>query len=429
MPPARSVLIVEPSRTQRSVLATLLREAGAGSTEATSLAAGLRRATEQRFDLICVASKLRDGTGVQFCSALRATPDMAAVPVLALLSDHETDKAKALLDAGATEVMEPTQIEQLRQFFAMVLPPLPVLRGRVLVVDDELAAADALVTTLSSLGLEAIHVSDPKQAMMRLRAEPVDLLVIAAMLHGPITGSALIRQVRALPGTEGRTPILALASPTDTVRRIEVLRSGADDLVPKPVFAEELTMRVERLMRRKRREEENEAQRATFEALALTDPLTTLNNRRFLSEIGPMYLADAHRHRFPLSLVVVNLDRFDEITQRCEPAVREEVLRSIGRLLRRESRRGDVAVRAKDDQFVLLLSHCAMAEAQVKTEELRAHVASLHPCAITVTVSAGVAEADTVRGEGFAEVFKRATQAALAAGQAGGNQVVVATKA
>jgi two-component system cell cycle response regulator len=427
--PARSALIVEPSRTQRSVLAALLREAGADFAEAASLAAGLRRAAEQRFDLICVASKLRDGTGVQFCSALRTTPEMAAVPVLALLSEPDTDKVKALLDAGATEVIEPTQIERIRQFLAMVLPPLPVLHGRVLVVDDELAAAETLVATLRSLGLEASHVPDPKQAMTRVRGEPIDLLVIAAMLHGPVTGSALIREVRALPGAEGRTPILALASPTDTVRRIEVLRSGADDFVPKPVFAEELTMRVERLVRRKRREEENEAQRATFEALALTDPLTTLNNRRFLSEIGPMYLADAHRHHFPLSVVVVILDHFEEITRRHEPAICEDMLRSIGRLLRRESRRGDVAVRAKDDQFVLLLSHCAMPEARVKAEELRAQVANLHPCGVAVTVSAGVAQADTVRGEGFAEVFKRAAQAALAASQAGRDRVVIAADA
>jgi two-component system cell cycle response regulator len=427
--PARTALIVEPSRTQRSVLAALLRDAGADSAEAASLAAGLRRATEQRFDLICVASRLRDGSGVQFCSALRSAPEMAAVPVLALLPEPDAEKVKALLDAGATEVMEPTHIERIRQFLAIVLPPLPVLRGRVLVIDDELAAAEMLVATLRSLGMEARHVPDPRQAMTSLRAEPIDLLVIAAMLHGPVTGSALIREVRALPGAEGRTPILALASPTDTVRRIEVLRSGADDFVPKPVFAEELTMRVERLMRRKRHEEENEAQRATFEALALTDPLTTLNNRRFLSEIGPMYLADAHRHHYPMSVVVVNLDHFEQMAQRYEPEICEEVLRGIGRLLRRESRRGDVAVRAKDDQFVLLLSHCAMPEARVKAEELRAHVASLHPCGVAVTVSAGVAQADTVRGEGFAEVFKRAAQAALAASQAGRDRVVIAADA
>jgi two-component system cell cycle response regulator len=230
--------------------------------------------------------------------------------------------------------------------------------------------------------------------------------------------------VRTLPGAEGRTPILALASPLDTVRRIDVLRSGADDFVPKPVFAEELTMRVERLLRRKRKEEENEAQRATFEALALTDPLTTLNNRRFLSEIGPMYLADAQRHDHPLSVVVMNIDQYAEIAHNCEPAICEEVLRSIGRLLRRESRREDVAVRSKDDQFVLLFSHCALPEAKVKAEALRAHVANLRPFGVTVTVSAGVAQAQHRRGEGFAEVFTRANQGAVAAALAGGDRVI-----
>jgi PleD family two-component response regulator len=70
-----------------------------------------------------------------------------------------------------------------------------------------------------------------------------------------------------------------------------------------------------------------------------------------------------------------------------------------------------------------------MPEARVKAEELRAQVANLHPCGVAVTVSAGVAQADTVRGEGFAEVFKRAAQAALAASQAGHDRVVIAADA
>jgi two-component system cell cycle response regulator len=408
------------------MLAVLLRDAGADFVEAASMAAGLRKATEQRFDLICVAAKLRDGTAVQFCSALRATTEMSPIPVLVLMTDPEPDKVKALLDSGATEVMDVREIERVRQFFGTVLPPLPVLRGRALIVDQDLRAAEALLAVLRHLGLEADHVSDANTALLRVRKESIDLLIVGAMLESPMTGAALIREVRALPGAEGRTPILAMASQTDPVRRIEVLRCGADDYIPKPVLAEELTVRAERLLRGKRREEESEAHRATFEALALTDPLTTLNNRRFLSEVAPMYLADARRHGFPLSVIVADLDQFDQITHTYEPSVCEEVLRSIGRLLRRESRRGDVAVRCKDDEFVLLLSHCGMQEARVKAEALRSRIAALRPCGVAVTVSAGVAQVQESAGEGFVEVFARAGRAAQAAAQSGRNRVIAA---
>jgi two-component system cell cycle response regulator len=407
------------------MLAALLRDAGADFVEAASMAAGLRKAAEQRFDLICVAAKLRDGTGAQFCSALRTTPEMSPIPILVLLSDPEPDQVKALLEAGATEVIDVREIERIRQFFGTVLPPLPVLRGRTLIVDEDLRAVEALVAVLRHLGLEVDHTSDANNALLRARKEAIDLLIVGAMLQAPVTGAALIREVRALPGAEGRTPILAMASQTDPVRRIEVLRCGADDYIPKPVLAEELTVRVERLLRGKRREEESEAHRATFEALALTDPLTTLNNRRFLSEVAPMYLADARRHGFPLSVIVADLDQFEQITHTYEPSICEEVLRSIGRLMRRESRRGDVAVRCKDDQFVLLLSHCSIQEARLKAEALRSRISALRPCGVGVTVSAGVAQVQEA-AEGFSDVFARAARAAQAAAQGGHNRVIAA---
>jgi two-component system, cell cycle response regulator len=423
---ARRALIVECSPAQRSVLAALLLETGANFAEAAGTAVALRKTAQQRFDLVCVALELQNGAGVQFCRTLRAAPKTSIIPILALVSNPTPDDVKALLAAGATEVMDDKEVERLRQFLSLVLPPLPVLRGRVLVVEDDLSAAEEIANVLRSLGLEASLVSDPNRALRHIRQQPIDLLISATMLHAPVTGAALVREVRTLPGSDGRTPILAIVSQLDPVRKVEVLRSGADDVIAKPVLAEELTVRVERLLRRKRREEENEAHRATFEALALTDPLTTLNNRRFLGEIGPMYLAEARRHGYPLCVIVVNVDHFEHILSTYESAISDDVLRLIGRLLRSECRRGDVAVRCKDDQFMLLLSHCSTVDAHVKAETLRSRIAGLRPCGVDITVSVGVAQAKDAREEGFAEVFARAGQAAQLASQGGHDRVIVA---
>ena len=159
-PTARSALIVEPSRARRSVLAALLREAGAEFAEAASMADGLLQATQRRFDLVCVAAKLPDGTSAKFCSALRGTPGAAPVPVLVLLPSPDPEKIRVLLEAGATEILDRHDVERVRQFLAMVLPPLPVLTGRVLVVDDDLEEAEAILAVLRDLGLEVNHVAD-----------------------------------------------------------------------------------------------------------------------------------------------------------------------------------------------------------------------------------------------------------------------------
>ncbi len=426
---ARCALIVEPSRARRSVFATLLREAGAEFAEAASMAEGLELVARRRFDLICVADQLPDGSGSQFCATLREAPAAAPVPILVLSPEPEAEKVKALREAGASDILDRHDVERVRQFLALVLTPVPTLAGRVILVDDDGEEAALVVSTLRGLGLDVQHVTEPTQALTRVRDEPVDVLITAPLLQAPVSGAGLIRELRALPGSEGRTPVLAITSPTDPARRIEALRSGADDFIPQPVVAEEITVRVERLVRSKRRQEESEAQRASFEALALTDPLTTLNNRRFLVEIAPMYLAEARRHGFPLSAILVDIDRFDHITHTYTPPICEEVLRSIGRLLRGECRRGDVAVRCKDDEFVLLMSHCALPDAQIKAESLRARIAELRPCGVAVTVSVGVAQARGAAGEVFADVFSRAARAVLMARQGGSDRVVVATDA
>jgi two-component system cell cycle response regulator len=427
-PAARSALIVEPSRARRSVLAALLREAGAEFAEAASMTEALQQIARRRFDLVCVADQLPDGSGGQFCATVRDAPDAAPIPILVLSPEPEAHTVKALRDAGASDIMDRHDVERVRQFLAMVLTPSPVLSGRVILVDDDPEQSSLVLDALRNVGLEVHQVGAPALALTRVRDQPVDVLIVAPLLHAPVSGAGLIRELRALPGSEGRTPVLAITSPTDPARRIEALRSGADDFIPQPVVAEELTVRVERLVRGKRRLEESEAQRASFEALALTDPLTTLNNRRFLGEVAPMYLAEARRHGFPLSVILVDIDRFDHITHTCTPAVCEEVLRSIGRLLRSECRRGDVAVRCKDDEFVLLMSHCSLVDAQIKAESLRSRLAELRPCGVVITVSVGVAQARGTPGEVFADVFGRAARAAVAARQGGSDRVVTAVE-
>jgi len=250
---ARRALIVECSPAQRSVLAALLLETGANFAEAAGMAVALRKTAQQRFDLVCVAVQPQNGAVAQFCRTLRAAPKTSIIPILALVSNPTPDDVKALLAAGATEVMDDKEVERLRQFLSLVLPPLPVLRGRVLVVEDDVSAAEEIANVLRSLGLEASLVSDPNRALRQIRQQPIDLLISATMLHAPVTGAALVREVRTLPGSDGRTPILAIVSQLDPVRKVEVLRSGADDVIAKPVLAEELTVRVERLLRRKRR--------------------------------------------------------------------------------------------------------------------------------------------------------------------------------
>ncbi len=79
--------------------------------------------------------------------------------------------------------------------------------------------------------------------------------------------------------------------------------------------------------------------------LALTDPLTGLLNRRGLEAELPKLLALARRYQAPVSVVLLDIDRFKRVNDTYGHPVGDEVLRRLGRLLLASLRKEDLAVR------------------------------------------------------------------------------------
>jgi DNA-binding response OmpR family regulator len=89
-------------------------------------------------------------------------------------------------------------------------------------------------------GLEALDRLDPS----------VQLLVIGARTSD-VSGLALCRRVRELPGGDGLTLVL-VSGHADEMDRILAFENGADDFVPEPFSARELAARVRAILRRRK---------------------------------------------------------------------------------------------------------------------------------------------------------------------------------
>ncbi|QKE85489.1 MtrAB system response regulator MtrA [Arthrobacter sp. NEB 688] len=119
------------------------------------------------------------------------------------------------------------------------------MKGRVLVVDDDLALAEMLGIVLRSEGLEVEHVAEGSGALEVFRQYRPDLVLLDVMLPG-IDGLEVCRQIRG----ESGVPIVMLTAKTDTVDVVLGLESGADDYVVKPFKPQELIARVKARLRR-----------------------------------------------------------------------------------------------------------------------------------------------------------------------------------
>jgi len=119
------------------------------------------------------------------------------------------------------------------------------VKGRVLVVDDDLALAEMLGIVLRNEGIETAHVADGSSALAAFREHRPDLVLLDVMLPGK-DGLEVCRQIRA----ESGVPIVMLTAKTDTLDVVLGLESGADDYVVKPFKPQELIARVRARLRR-----------------------------------------------------------------------------------------------------------------------------------------------------------------------------------
>jgi DNA-binding response OmpR family regulator len=121
------------------------------------------------------------------------------------------------------------------------------LNTRILVVEDEVAIADAVEYALRGDGHAVDTVGDGEQAIAAAQERSYDLLVLDQLLPG-VSGIEVCRRLRH----ESSVPILMLTARDAEVDRVLGLEAGADDYVTKPFSMAELLARVRAILRRRR---------------------------------------------------------------------------------------------------------------------------------------------------------------------------------
>jgi two-component system cell cycle response regulator len=415
--------------------------------------AALEIAERELPDVILLDVMMPRMDGFEVCRQLKANRRTADVPVVMVTALSDVANRLRGLEAGADDfltkpVNDTALFARVRSLVRLkrMMEELRLREGicgrfgdrdmpatedtgpaRILIVDDDEFAAARMIETLSALANSVTRASSCAEAQALLAGDTE--LVIATL---PNPGSDALRLVSQCRANEAfrQLPILLIAEDRDLPRLAKGLDLGANDYLIRPVDRNELLARTATQIRRKRLQDRLQESYRRSLALALTDELTGLYNRRYLFAHLDELMERVHRDGISVAVLLFDIDHFKRVNDTHGHAAGDDVLRELAARTVNSVRSVDLAARLGGEEFVVVMPETDIAIATAVAERLRAAVAR-EPFIIKgdgekrpVTISIGVT-ATTERNDDRDGMLKRADEALYAAKNRGRNCVIV----
>ncbi|SNR95790.1 MULTISPECIES: PleD family two-component system response regulator [unclassified Azospirillum] len=457
------VLVVDDVLPNVKLLAAKLTREYFDVVTANSGPEALERIKAHQPDIVLLDVMMPGMDGFEVCERIRADPAIMHIPVIMVTALSDVSDRVRGLEAGADDFL--TKPVNDVALFARVrsLVRLKMMMdewrlrestsgqlgmlvstdsvqnqtaeaARVLVVEDSAIDLDKIDETLARDRDELTDTDSCAAGLELALNEEFDLIIVSLTLMRE-DGLRLCSQLRSQERSR-QIPILLLADETDMDRVAKGLELGANDYLIKPIDRNELLARARTQIRRKRYQDRLRANYEQSLSMALTDSLTGLFNRRYLSAHLPRLLDRSGGNAKPVSALMFDIDHFKVVNDSWGHGVGDEVLKEVAGRASRNLRNFDLVARLGGEEFVVIMPDTDMTQATLVAERLRKRIAetSFDVAApvqkIDVTISIGVAVTDgrldeEGKPESGEQLLRRADMALYQAKRSGRNRVVV----
>ena len=311
--------------------------------------------------------------------------------------------------------------------------PTPIVKPqapRVLIVDDSRIVRAAIIKHIKGR-FEVVEAADGEQGWAALSGDASVRVVISDLGMPVLDGYGLLQRMRASADPRIKTmPVIMISGDDENAQRERASRLGATDFITKGVGAVELVARLDALAELAQVRQQLDTARVAVAQQATTDPLTQLGTLSLLVKQGASMFSYAQRHRLPLAVVRVGLDRFDGLRGKIGDGVADQIVVAVARLIASRMRKEDVIARADVAEFAIA-APSTTSEAAAKfsgrlVEEIRGAKITWQGRRLKITASVGIADSAIDPSESFADVFSVAGRRLDRARAQQGDRVVAA---
>lgn len=297
-----------------------------------------------------------------------------------------------------------------------------LMEAHVLIVDDDAAVRDSMNEFVDMSGYQSSTAASAEEAMVQLSKNKIDVVITDIMLPG-MDGLELTDRIK----NEYDIDVIVMTGYSGDYSYEEAISKGASDFVFKPVRFEELLLRLRRVLKERLLTQERVQMLDKLKRLSITDGLTKLYNSRYFYNQIKAEIDRTSRYQRPLSLLLLDIDKFKEYNDGYGHLEGDKVLVGLGQVIKKCLRKMDSAYRYGGEEFTVILPETEGDEAATVAERIRSMVAAEkffpegrdEPCAITISI--GVTE--FVKDEKVSIFVQRADKAMYLSKQSGRNRV------
>lgn len=295
-----------------------------------------------------------------------------------------------------------------------------VKSARLLLVDDDPTVLDMLASSLEGHYILTCATNAADALVIASSDEAPDIILLDVNLPD-MSGYDMCNALRNIEFTS-KIPVIFVTGKIEDENFAKGFDMGAVDYICKPVNSTILRARVRNHVSLLRKTQ-------ALEAMAFTDPLTKIANRRHYNEAFLEEWKRSMRSRNVMSLLVIDIDEFKRYNDHLGHGKGDDVLVQFGEILRYCCKRNaDLPARVGGEEFVALLPDT---DEQGATQIIEKIMQELKESAIShpysrvsdlVTISCGIVTDYPVKGEVPESMFKRADRALYRAKNTGKNR-------